>query len=278
MSPKVKKLKSSISSALVPLPSDSQVDSPVCLSGSGSMEIDDIYTLSAGLKRYLASGKFADFTIRVAGEEFKAHRVIVCSQSEFFTKLYDNEWKETAENKIDIEDAEPDVVEAMISFMYNGDYDSSGGAFGRTSSLFLTARVYRLAEKLGVPRLKEKTEQKFEDAARTCWNMDDFTPVIQEVYATTSQTDRGLRNLIVKICIMNLASLLKKEEFVSVLEDCAPFSADIAQMLAKNSTVLRDKYQCPSCGNQFEAIIPTLQGYCLHCGYNCSNWNSYKVN
>ncbi|EEP81658.1 predicted protein [Uncinocarpus reesii 1704] len=242
------------------------------------MELQDTYSLSAGLKRYHDSGQFTDLTIRVAGEEFKVHRVIVCSQSEYFSRLYDGDWKETARNEVDIEEAEPGVVEAMICFMYNRNYDSSGGPQCRVSPLFLNAQVYSLAERLGIPCLMEKAKEIFKDIASTCWDMDDFPPVILEVYTTTPETDRGLRDLIVRTCIANLESLLKKGEFLSVLESCAPFSADIARTLAKISTVQRNIYQCPDCRNQFEASISGGQiSYCVHCGSCDSNWDTHKV-
>lgn len=54
--------------------------------------VDDYSTSSifASLSSFLFSDKFSDMTIVCGGREFRAHRVIVCSQSPFFHQALTN--------------------------------------------------------------------------------------------------------------------------------------------------------------------------------------------
>ncbi|KAK2797610.1 hypothetical protein FQN50_009123 [Emmonsiellopsis sp. PD_5] len=122
--------------------------------------------------RFFSSSKFTDFVIRTTDEEFKVHKWSSVVNPRTFLKV--------TENSIGLIDDDPRTIEAMIHFMYGSDYDSSGNSRGRISPMLFNARVYGVAEKYGVSRLKQEAKAKFEDAVRTCWDMDDFTPVIME--------------------------------------------------------------------------------------------------
>lgn len=128
--------------------------------------------------------------------------------------------------------------------MYEADYDASGSNRARISPMLFNARMYEVGEKYSIPHLKNRAKGKFEDAVRTCWDMDDFSPAIVEVYTSTPSTDRGLRDIISKIAFENIKSLLKKHDFRSVLMEHAGFSADIVQLLANGSP----KHRCANCG------------------------------
>ncbi|KKZ63347.1 hypothetical protein EMCG_02348 [[Emmonsia] crescens] len=236
----------------------------------------DAYTLSASLKRFFSSSKFTDFIIRTTENEFKVHKMVICGQSEFFSCLFDEEWKETTDNSIDLMNDDPRTIEAMIYFMYESDYDSSGNSQGRISPMLFNAKVYGVAEKYGVSRLKQEAKAKFEDAVRTCWDMDDFTPTIMEVYTSTISTDRGLRDVLVDTTSTHIKSLLQKGPFVLILEECAGFSADVIQLLARRLPT-RNKYTCPSCRSKWEGKLPGASGkyHCLICGYAYSNWSQH---
>ncbi|KMU74568.1 hypothetical protein CISG_04275 [Coccidioides immitis RMSCC 3703] len=148
------------------------------------------------LKRYGygLNSQFADLTIRVADEEFKVHKVVVCGQSEFFSRMFSSDWKENVNNEVKLGEVDPSAVEAMIHFMYGIDYDSSGSGRGRVSPVFFNTQVYALAEEYEVQKLKQLAKEKFATSVRACWDMDDFPPVIVEVYNTTPSADRGLRD------------------------------------------------------------------------------------
>lgn len=171
---------------------------------------------------------------------------------------------------------DPRTIEAMIHFMYGSDYDSSGNSQGRISPMLFNAKVYGVAEKYGVSRLKQEAKAKFEDAVRTCWEMDDFTPTIMEVYTSTISTDRSLRDVLADTTSTHIDSLLQKGPFVLILEECAGFSADVLQVLAQSPPTW-NKYKCPSCKKTWEVKLSLENGqyHCLICGYSSSDWDRY---
>lgn len=49
--------------------------------------------ITSGFGNLLDSGKYSDFKITCKGAEFKVHKAIVCSASDFFSALCDSGFK-----------------------------------------------------------------------------------------------------------------------------------------------------------------------------------------
>ena len=49
--------------------------------------------ITAGLRSLLDSGKYSDFKITCKGVEFKVHKAIICSASDFFSALCESGFK-----------------------------------------------------------------------------------------------------------------------------------------------------------------------------------------
>lgn len=113
--------------------------------------------------------------------------------------------------------------------MYSGGYSNIRGA----STMIFHAKVYSFAEVYNVPALKEHAEEKFQLAINSGWSMDDFPLAISEVYTTTPEADRGLRDLIVRTCNEFINVLVKQEIFCQVLRDTSYFAADLVLFRAK---------------------------------------------
>lgn len=67
-----------------------------------------------------------------------------------------------------------------------------------TPPLVIHARVYALAEKYGIYGLKTLAREKFESLVSDKWDESDFLEATEEVYTTTVDNDRGLRNIILQ--------------------------------------------------------------------------------
>jgi hypothetical protein len=83
----------------------------------------------------------------------------------------------------------------------NGDILRNGDQNQRrknvASSLRLNARVYAIADKYGTRGLKSLAQHKFEVRLHEIDLETDVFAVINEVYSSTPDSDRGLRDLIV---------------------------------------------------------------------------------
>lgn len=66
------------------------------------------------------------------------------------------------------------------------------------SNLLLHNRVYALAEKFDVPALKDIARAKFEMAMACYYDSPQLADAIEEVYSSTVDTDRGLRDVVLQ--------------------------------------------------------------------------------
>ncbi|KAF2279790.1 uncharacterized protein EI97DRAFT_371456, partial [Westerdykella ornata] len=69
-----------------------------------------------------ASGEYSDLIITCGSEHFKVHKAIVCTRSGFFACALRFPGKESQENKIDLPEDEPHIIELMLQYIYEGDY------------------------------------------------------------------------------------------------------------------------------------------------------------
>ncbi|KAK4032825.1 hypothetical protein C8A01DRAFT_20156, partial [Parachaetomium inaequale] len=173
------------------------------------------------LNRYFNADTFADAVVRCNGKEFKVHRLVLSSQSEFF---------ETAAGLVELGEADDSVIEAMLRFMYCFDYNNIHGV----STMIFNAQVYSLSDKYMIPALKDLAKEKFRSAINTGWAMDDFPLTVAEVYSSTPEDDGGLRDLAVKVADTNIKRLLQNEQFRDLLKKSPGFAADMVISMSSN--------------------------------------------
>lgn len=63
---------------------------------------------------------FTDCTISVSGEHIKCHRAVLAYASPVFRRMFESDMREAAEQVVEMSDVEPQVVEAMLTFIYTG--------------------------------------------------------------------------------------------------------------------------------------------------------------
>jgi hypothetical protein len=88
---------------------------------------------------------------------------------------------------------------------------------GPSSNLCLFAKVYALGEKYGTLGLKAIALGKFEILAKGHFQTEDFRLAVQEVYTSTIDHDRGLRDVVVCTVEENIG-LLNDEAFDAVVK------------------------------------------------------------
>ncbi|KAL4906824.1 hypothetical protein BDW74DRAFT_149687 [Aspergillus multicolor] len=197
---------------------------PATLEAGPEEKIGD---LAASLKSYYRSSKFTDLTITTSEQEFKVHKLVVCSQSGYFAKMFNGDWLESRTNTVKLEGDDPYFVQTMIDFMYGIEYTTTD--HGVMSSMMFLVAAYQIADKYDVPNLKDHTKKKFEHAVKVNWEMDDFPPTIVEVYRTTLMSHRDLRDPIVRVVGNHYFDLTLKEGFMKVLEETPGFGADMTR-------------------------------------------------
>jgi hypothetical protein len=62
----------------------------------------------------------SDFIVECQNEKFYVHEMILKDQSEYFEAILRNDCLENKEKKLKIDDFEPEIVEALLRYIYNG--------------------------------------------------------------------------------------------------------------------------------------------------------------
>lgn len=86
------------------------------------------------------------------------------------------------------------------------------------SHLVLHTRVYALAEKYDIPSLKQLAKSKFEMAMACFYDSPDFAEAIEEVYCSTIDSDRGLRDVVLE-AFKNHPQLANTQDVYQVITD-----------------------------------------------------------
>ncbi|TGO30095.1 hypothetical protein BPAE_0008g00870 [Botrytis paeoniae] len=77
------------------------------------------------ISQLYTTGKYTDLIIKCQGKKFKVHRAIICSQSKPLAAAIDHGFKEATDGMFNFEEDEPEIVEYMIRFLYDGLYSVS---------------------------------------------------------------------------------------------------------------------------------------------------------
>lgn len=92
------------------------------------------------------------------------------------------------------------------------------------------AKVYILAEKYLISGLKALALQKFTTSVCDRFDADDFLHAIQEVYTSTLQNEKGLRDVIVSTLYKH-RYLLDQKEVQVILKDLGAVTYDLVMYM-----------------------------------------------
>lgn len=65
--------------------------------------------------------ELCDFTVKVQGQNFRVHRLVLSSSSEYFRRMFATEMRENCQQYCEVQDFEIDHVKQCIDFMYGED-------------------------------------------------------------------------------------------------------------------------------------------------------------
>jgi hypothetical protein len=278
---------------------------------------------SEAMNSLLKSAKYSDLTIVCKGQEFPVHRAIICPRSTFFDLACSSGFKESYSGRIELED-DPATVERMISYMYTFDYRDEEHRDHRDlclessicnipsryeshehrniihqekdqPALLSSVRVYAIADKYDIPSLKRLAKERFESWAKKNWAREDFSDIVREIFESTPTSDRGLRDIVIRIVALHADVLTKKDEFRRLIEEdgdlglstlCqllethseekAGLRSRIGQLETNTATLEQQLQQCRrNLNHRVEEIDATIKklnrlGECRQCGRNAN--------
>ena len=93
----------------------------------------------------LESGNYSDVVFKVADQEFKAHKCILSSQSDYFRAMLESGMREANTNVVVIKDFSADVFKYALHFLYTG-WKNEYTSFRQASSVLPLADMYQLSD------------------------------------------------------------------------------------------------------------------------------------
>ncbi|KAG0646411.1 Kelch repeat and BTB domain-containing 5, partial [Hyphodiscus hymeniophilus] len=212
----------------------------------------------------LETGKWSDLSIICHGKTFKLHRSIVCVQSKPLEAMADGKFMEGINGVITLNDDDLDVFECLVSFFYKETYDDSHNVtttlavpssmndsfVGTSQALLLNAKVYVMAEKFDIPELKKLATVKYEAAVPIDWNSEAMAASINVVYEETPQSDRSLKEVMIKAAGEHARYLLERSEFLSLCTQSNDVCLDLLKEVVASASK-REVKDCPNCGADF---------------------------
>ncbi|KAL8948051.1 MAG: hypothetical protein Q9222_005732 [Ikaeria aurantiellina] len=99
------------------------------------------------------------------------------------------------------------------------------------SALSNNILIYALADKYDIEGLGELSQTKFEIRSADEWEVEDILTILPQVYKATPSSDRGLRDIILKVCSQHMDGLMMTGMFRQILLEDNALSFEILEMV-----------------------------------------------
>lgn len=105
----------------------------------------------------------------------------------------------------------------------------------KVSALTNNVLVYALADKYNLFLLKYLAQTKFEVRAADEWAAEDIISILPKVYTTTPDSDRGLRRIMLDVCLRSMEHLMCHKNFRTMLKGDASMCFDVLDAVQMRS-------------------------------------------
>lgn len=167
---------------------------------------------------------------------------IICAHSPL------NESQEGISHIIELKEDDPAVLCEVLKACYTCTYDDTVSG---CNVLDFNAQVYALADKYGVPFLKELSKGVFQAKLTGPVDIPQLLKAVRTIYTTTLGSDRGLRDLVVPVLKTHRNTLHKDDGFRDLIKSGLGDGDFAVDMIAALSQLLDPKpeivYFCNSC-------------------------------
>jgi hypothetical protein len=136
--------------------------------------------------------------------------------------------------------------------MIRHTYDPSQTVYPSSpiTHLMFHVNVFAAADKYDVPSLRVLVVNKFTQLMKQRYStsQQEFCTTIQHLCgpAAASFADTSLQKATASYCSDNIRSLIKLDAFVSMLEECGPFTVQLLTTTLRHKSVI-ETYRCPNC-------------------------------
>ncbi|OBT84883.1 hypothetical protein VE02_05925 [Pseudogymnoascus sp. 03VT05] len=148
--------------------------------------------------------------------------------------MIDGGFKEAHSGAIDLPADKPDIVEMMLRFLYQGDYDDLRYSTApgedlvelNADALVVNVEVYVIADRNNIPALKVLARHKYAELVAEIWQADTFMDSVDMVFQGTLPGD-SLRKFVIETLVLHIFALSRKDWFVAMLEGQGDFAVEV---------------------------------------------------
>lgn len=163
-----------------------------------------------------------------------------------------------------------DNVFALLEYLYTYDYKVVlyGEERGPVAELRFHVRIYATGDRYDVPKLKSLALAKFKhtlEHSRIHEVEDTFYKVLRDIYTTTPDTDRSLRDLVLQFCASHSNIVLGKRKFVKTMDKIPGSWKEVCRNILEVVNEDPKLYKCSNCGLNDECCS-ACEPFCSNCG------------
>ena len=133
---------------------------------------------------------FTDVTIVSQGKEFKAHKVVLASQSSVFRKMFEVDMREKETKMVEMPDISPPVISDLLDFIYTGE---------APNIKTLAKELLNIADKYELPKLFNMCQEELRKNIES-----DVTNVIEMFSFAKLHNAEDLKRACVSIITLNI--------------------------------------------------------------------------
>ncbi|KAI3322874.1 BTB/POZ domain-containing protein [Xylariaceae sp. AK1471] len=169
----------------------------------------------------------ANLKIYISHYELPAHSVVLASQSPFFQKALSEIFREGKVKQFLFKEGSAHAHWRAFEYLYTGDY-------AEEPAQVLDTQVHVTAEFFMLDDLKHLALQRFKLKLNKLW------VGVREVYASTTESEHGLRSAVVEVAYTYRANLWQMKAFRDLVHDGGDFPMDLMGKLLRGRTSLDD--------------------------------------
>jgi len=175
--------------------------------------------LNLQMENSYRNGDFADVEIHCGTRVFPCHQFMLAARSPVLRAMFHSPMSEAATKKVEIKDLAPDILDAMLLFMYTGEVPNLEE---RASELLAAAEKYQMDQ------LKDMCEQEL---IRTT----DCGNALAHLFLGDKYQAAGLRQKAAQIVALNLKAVLANPEWKTQLMSRPAILAELTMELLVKS-------------------------------------------
>ncbi|KAF2433593.1 POZ domain-containing protein [Tothia fuscella] len=189
--------------------------------------------LAKGLSERFGNGQYSDLTIKCGDKNFQGHKVVVCSQSEFFNNACKGGFKESDTNIIDCSNDDQKLLGTLLRFLYTLKYAVPDVLDGLIP-LEYHVKLHALADFYQVVPLQTLSMARFFGEENCPHEQPGVLNSIKAIYESTT-AENVFRTTVMELASRNLFYLLKDSDrnvqFSKLLLAVPEFARDMVMNL-----------------------------------------------